>query len=40
MNENESGLIMSSLKCAARCGVGLGDGEMSSLFKDVFLVAV
>ena len=29
-----------SLTCAARSGVGLGDGEMSSVFKDVFLVAV
>ena len=40
MNENESGLIMSSLQCAALWGVGQGDGERSSLLKDVFLVAV
>ena len=40
MNENEPRLIMSSLKCAARWGVGLGNGERSSLLKDVFLVAV
>ena len=29
-----------SLTCAARSGVGLGDGETSSLFKDLFLAAL